>query len=263
MQLLKKSKEYIANFLGKKEPYQSLRKLPRYTQVDVKLLGNTITIVDNLSFLFMYKEIFQSQVYKFRSTNPNPVIIDGGANIGLSAIFFKTHFPDAKVIAFEPDFKIFRVLKGNLKSFGFDDVLVINKGLWNMEDKLSFNSEGADAGRIHKFEDEKVVKTAIETCCLSAYLNQPIELLKLDIEGAETEVLEESQSLLQNVNKIFVEYHSFADQPQTLDRILRILQEQNFRIHINTPGFITRQPFLDHSKLYGMDMQLNIFGFRQ
>jgi FkbM family methyltransferase len=263
MQLLRRSKGLIFNLFKEKDPFHSLKKLPRYTQVDVELLGNTVTIADNLSFLFMYKEIFQNQVYKFRTTRLKPVIIDGGANIGLSTIFFKTNYPDAKVVAFEPDFKIFNMLKKNLESFGFDDVLVINKGLWNEEGILTFNSEGADAGRIHDFRDEKVIKTAIETCCLSTYLKQPIELLKLDIEGAETEVLEESQSLLHNVNKIFVEYHSFADQPQTLYKILRILQEQNFRIHINTPGFIAKQPFFNCSKLYGMDMQLNIFGFRQ
>lgn len=59
----------------------------------------------------MFNKIFKRQIYNFQIDNPAPYIIDAGANIGLGVIYFKKLFPDAEIIAFEPDPNIFAVMK--------------------------------------------------------------------------------------------------------------------------------------------------------
>ena len=99
-----------------------------------------------------------------------------------------------------------------------------------------------------------------------------IDLLKIDIEGAEMAVLERSNGILKNVERIFVEFHSsVSDQPQKLSKLLSILERNNFRYWIqggyselfpfsgNAPFVNTK--FNDPNLLQtgGFDLQLDIW----
>lgn len=102
-----------------------------------------------------------------------------------------------------------------------------------------------------------------DTTRLSKYLMQKVSFLKLDIEGAEYEVLHECRELLGNVQNIFVEYHSFADKKQELSGILKILENAGFRYYIEHIGVKSHHPFIGISNYVGFDNQLNIFGYRE
>lgn len=105
-----------------------------------------------------------------------------------------------------------------MKSFGLSDVTLFPKVLWNEEIKISFFQKWADGGRIiEKSSLEQSIE--IQTDKLSKYLDKKMDFLKIDIEGAEIIVLEECKNLLHNVERIFVEYHSFVDKKQTLHRV--------------------------------------------
>jgi hypothetical protein len=88
-----------------------------------------------------------------------------------------------------------------------------------------------------------------------------VDLLKIDVEGSETDVLLECAGKLQQVDRIFVEYHSFSERPQSLDRLLGILRESGFRYQIQTER-AARCPFIERSEYLGMDLQLMVFGKR-
>jgi FkbM family methyltransferase len=209
----------------------------------------------------MYKEIFERQIYKFSTKSKTPYIIDCGANIGLSILYFKKLFPFSRIVAFEPDIKIFDALVSNINSFGLKDVTIENKAVWNADSKIEFMSEGADGGRIVEVESCKQVYN-IPTIRLRNYLNEKVDLLKLDIEGSEFEVLKDCKDLLNNVENLFVEYHSFQKQEQSLSTILYLLYNAGFRIYIDQVRSV-RQPFLYRNTYLGMDMILNIFAFRE
>src|SRR5690606_5512850 len=134
------------NFL-KKDKTKTF-EIPRYTKTSVQLEGIEIIIPDLASFRFMHKEIFEQEIYKFKTSTPEPYIIDGGANIGLATIYFKKLYPFSRIVSFEPDLKIFETLKQNIGVFNFKSIELIQKGLWNQNTKLLFKSEGADAGLI-------------------------------------------------------------------------------------------------------------------
>lgn len=240
-----------------------LKSIPRYTPATTNILGPLIKIVDAASFVFIYQELFIGEIYKFVSDSKSPYILDCGANIGLSVIYFKKLYPDARIIAFEPDEGVAKVFEENVKAFSLKDVELVQRGLWNKETVLSFSSEGADAGRIEQ-NNSNVDLVEIRTISLKSYLQDRIvDFLKIDIEGAETIVLEDCKDLLRNVKNIFVEYHSFENAPQSLSLIFQILQDAGFRIHITAPGLSSPQPLMERVIYMGMDMQINIYGFRQ
>jgi precorrin-6B methylase 2 len=88
-----------------------------------------LKLVDSESFLTTYIELFENQIYKFNSSQKDLLILDCGANIGLSVIYFKRLYPNSKIIAFEADPNIFNVLQENVKSFNFKNVELINKAV--------------------------------------------------------------------------------------------------------------------------------------
>lgn len=244
--------------------YYHIRKLystKRHSEVTTNILTPSIVSVDALSCVFMYKEIFEKEIYKFNFSATNPVIIDCGANIGLAILYWKRQFPNAKITAFEPDKKVCTVLKKNLQAHNIENVQVIEQGLWNEETTLQFFAEGSDGGRIATDETQKL--TEVQTTLLSKYLNTHVDFLKIDIEGAECTVLTECQDLLTNVQNIFVEYHSFINKEQNLDQILTILRNSGFRIYIEHVGIRSEHPYLKRESSLDMDLQLNIFGYRK
>src|SRR5688500_1422830 len=96
------------------EPYAALRAMPRYTKGVCKLAGRRIEFPDGPSFAAMYDEIFRNEIYRFVSDSANPFVIDCGANIGISILYFKQVYPACRILAFEPDPAIFTYLSKNI-----------------------------------------------------------------------------------------------------------------------------------------------------
>jgi FkbM family methyltransferase len=253
--------EYRVDYAYRAE-LDRIKSVPRYTPLESDLLGPRFQIVDGASFLSSYHEIFQRQIYAFEAATATPRIIDGGANVGVSVVYFKQAHPASRIVAFEADPAIFKTLEANVRGAGYDDVELINKALWNEDTEIEFCAEGADAGRLPRsLEGSTANKIRVPAVRLRPYLTAPVDLLKLDIEGAETSVLLDCADLLGNVHSLFVEYHSFQNEPQELDVILKLLKTSGFRVYIQT-ATCPRQPFLKASHYLGMDLQLNMFGTR-
>lgn len=231
---------------------------PRYHEKIVRLGKWSLIVPDIASFLSAYKEIFVEEIYAFNSDSESPIILDCGSNIGLSVFYFKGIYPSSKIYAFEPDPGIFRVLEKNILDNGISNVELINKAIWSSETTLQFSSEGADGGRIDTGNDTNLV--SVKSAKLSRYLEQidKVDFLKIDIEGAEVEVINECIDFLKNVSFIFIEFHSFSNRKQFFGKMISLLEEIGFRIHIH-PLFISKRPFLGVSENIGMDMQLNLF----
>ncbi len=235
-----------------------LRRTPRFQDASVPFLDGTLRIVDSLSFLFMYEELFHQEIYRFR-TEGRPYILDCGSNIGLSILYFKRLFPDAEVVGFEPDARIFAALSANVSAYRLADVTLMPKAVWSSETTLVFHAEGADGGRVSEGTDGG---TRIETLRLRDYLVRPIDFLKIDIEGAELEVLRDCRDRLDKVKRLFVEFHSFSDRKQDLESLLECLASAGFRYYVQTTGTESKQPFISRYESAGMDMQLNIYAYR-
>ena len=234
--------------------------MPRFTPGTTDVLGGApMEFVDAASFLWTRKEIHELRVYEFRASSDAPRIIDGGANIGMSVLYFKTLYPRARITAFEPDPLLLPVLERNLRAAGAADVQVEPFALWSGATTLAFASDGADGGRLAEGLDPAMAE--VRTVRLRDYLGEPVDLLKLDIEGAEIEVLQDCADHLGAVERIYVEYHSFADRPQQLHALLRLLADAGFRVHVASIS-APLQPFVDRPINSGFDLQLHVFAMR-
>ncbi len=239
-----------------------LKKLDRYLPGESNLIEPQIKYVDANTLAHGYEEIFLKKFYEFKTSRVNPVIIDCGANIGLASIYFKETYPNSMVISFEPDPKIFKILQQNIKDRNYQNIELYNCAIFNKTGKVSFQQEGGFSGRVPYRND---IENIITVDCID--LNEvllkynTIDFLKIDIEGAENELLPVIKKSLVRVINIFIEYHSHTEEPQKLHGLLGILQDAGFRYHI-LEAFTRKKPFVNRNTMLGMDLQLNIFAYR-
>lgn len=237
-----------------------LANRPRFESFNAKVSGWNLSLPDAASFLSAYKEIFVEDIYAFKSATSAPRILDLGANIGLSVLYFKQLYPNAEITAYEADPSIFRHLERNVHGNGFSDVCLMNKAVWDQNTTIMFNSEGADGGRVALGEDNNLI--SVEAVDIREILSRGnYDFLKMDIEGAEERVFPACRDYLDSFRHVFVEYHSVTGHKQCLDRIIGVLAEAGFRIHIHSI-FSSPSPFVELRTNSGFDLQLNIFGWR-
>lgn len=144
-----------------------------------------------------------------------PLIIDGGANIGVSVLEWKARWPMARVICFEPDPDAFRLLELNIERNGIPGVECVNAALSDSDGTAQLFGEfgkAADArgNSIEQAWGQRPLTSSVPVACcrLSSYLaDRPVAFLKLDIEGAEQRVLMEIRAQLCQIDAIYVEVH--------------------------------------------------------
>ncbi|QRR01928.1 FkbM family methyltransferase [Dyadobacter sandarakinus] len=234
----------------------------RHVRSNVQFAGYRISVPDLMSFLWQYKEIFVDEFYFFKADTPSPVIYDCGANVGMSVIYFKKLFPNARITAFEAEPAIAAMLTANLKNNQVQGVSIVDKAVWKDNEGVWFGSETADSSSIFSLAEKK----KISSVRLKDYLTREasIDFLKIDIEGAETDVLEDCRTELGRVKNLFVEFHSYIGNQQGLANIMQIIEENGFRYYIDTNQHRTR-PFVNHQYKNNdvMDLQLNISCWRE
>ncbi len=247
---------WFAFWYGNKKRHQKLR---------LQLAGKTWQIPDALSFVWQYKEIYGDESYRFHTDNPTPVIYDCGANVGLSVFYFAKHYPNAKIKAFEPDKVIANYLKKNLETLALTQVEIHQKAVWIHNEGVLLHSEGADmASIVTKATDTHQVSVASVRLKDLMMQETSVAMLKIDIEGAEVAVLEDCQEALSKVENLFIEYHAYIGEAQTLSKILNILEQQQFRYYLINPHQ-KDAPLVNHlprNKEAVMDLQMNIYGYR-
>jgi FkbM family methyltransferase len=245
----------------RQEERARLQALPRYQRTTTTLMGEPFEILDAESFLVMYEEIVEDGMYFFQARDEYPYIVDGGANVGVSVVYFKRSYPNARIVAFEPDPEAFALLERNVKRRGYTGVRLAPQALAADAGMAPFVAEGSYAGRLARAGE--AARSGVPTARLRPCLEERVDLLKLNIEGAETEVLTDCADLLANVDRIVVEYHSFAAEPQRLDVLMQTLTKAEFRLYVRSvsPNW-PRQPFAGVPVHLGMDLQLWIYGYR-
>jgi FkbM family methyltransferase len=241
--------------------------LKHQTDLDLKyhIYRNKYKIAfrDSPVFLVSIDELFIKEFYKFRPVTDRPRIIDCGSYIGTSILYFKTNYPNAKVTGFEPDETNFAIIKENLQNWNFSYTNINNAAIWINNDYISFHSKGSMASRIESGPNETGDKKTVKCVRLRDLLNEEIDFLKIDIEGAEHAVLKDCSDQLNCVKNLFVEYHGVYNEMYKLNEILDILNRNHFRYYIKEGSPVYAKPFWERSKVGDYDIILNIFAFKE
>jgi FkbM family methyltransferase len=206
----------------------------------------TVRYLDLLSLYMEFKDIFCNRIYHFEASGPAPRVIDGGGFIGMSVLYTKRVHPDARITCFEPDPAIAAILRENVEMNGLSDVEVVTAALADERGDASFLPDDADGGRVVTAGGDETVRAVP----LSDYLGEPVDFLKLNIEGMELPVLAAAKERLPAVNELVVEYHGWPGRPQQLGELLDLLDKYGFRYLINHFDYETnpavRPPFNLH-----------------
>jgi FkbM family methyltransferase len=203
----------------------------RFKTRTIGVMGFRVKYTDTVSIYFEFKDIFKNKIYHFETKKRDPLIIDAGSCIGMSIIYFKHIYPDSKIIGFEPDGNIYNILQSNIKANDLPNIEVINAALSSSDGFLEFYPDGTDGGSLFHENANAVIK--VPSLRLSKFIDRPIDFLKMNIEGAETEVLYEIEGKLNLINEMVIEYHSFDNSKQKLHEILELLNRNGFMYLIN------------------------------
>lgn len=191
------------------------------------------------SDLLVYEQVFINKQYNpiveyfhLNRLGVN-IILDCGANIGLSSIFFSSHFPNAKIFAYEPDGDNFKAAEDNVKNN--PNINIYKEAIWSESAKLKMSHSFRDtlewSRQVLKVENE--VDGTVAGISLSDIIQRTgtnsIDLLKIDIEGAEFEIFKNSSSLscLEKVKIICIEIHNeIGDEGE----IISVLNNYGFKV---------------------------------
>jgi len=210
----------------------------------------TITYNNLKEFHILKSEIFGNNCYDIELDTDRPYIINVGAYIGISTIYFKNMYPNSKILAFEPNPYAREILEKNIFINDLKDITVLPFAIDSSERKRNLfidTSENIWQSTASFFRDSwngkyhNDTSVEVETRKLSTYLKDTtVDLLKLDIEGLETKVLKEARGELKNVKNILVEYHPI--EKENLKKLLNLLTSSNFKISFYKDGKEMKNP---------------------
>lgn len=233
-------KDYVAE--ARWETLQRKRseelKAPQIASVDGKFYAEYLNYEE---YDRLYSDIFESKEYPWTPPNkPKPKIIDLGSHIGMSVLFWKSLAPGAEITAVEANPDTAKILERNIKRNHLTGVKAIHaaasadKGFVNLympKEGIDFHWGDFVSGT--PMDPDKYDRYPAPAVQLSSLITGPVDLLKIDIEGSESEVLREAESKLPQVKEVMLEFHHDPGNPaNSLADTLTLLRRQGYQMDI-------------------------------
>lgn len=178
----------------------------------VTLKGTRIYVRTNTPDLDVAISSLHDEEYGHLRLSQPKIIIDAGANIGTSSIFFAQQYPNARIFAVEPEASNFQLLEKNIAQY--PNVVAIQAAFWGaIGTRKIQNRLTGHWGYTVAETTNRTQETGQEIKCITidSFMNEheieSIDLLKMDIEGGEKDVLENSQGWIDSVSTMTVELH--------------------------------------------------------
>jgi FkbM family methyltransferase len=189
--------------------YNRLKKSKdRYYTFPFRPLNHTVSLRPGTSDFSVFRQVIMNGEYDMSLPITPRVIIDAGANIGLASLYFHNRFSHATIYAMEPDHKNYQALQQQVGDIAA--IKTFQVALWKEKEMLSLQSAGADAWGIQvKAGKENADVQGIDlTAFMQEQKIEQIDLLKIDIEGAELELFQASYAYwLKRTRIMVIELH--------------------------------------------------------
>jgi len=196
-----------------------------------KLQKYTIYYKNSEEYHHLKKEIFTQDLYHFETDSSAPFIIDAGAHIGLSVLYFKQLYPASQIIAIEPNPESFKLLEKNMFENQIEGVTLINAALSDKSGQETLfldetNEKWHSTAGFHKGSwtgTQRSEQITVQSHTFSEFITQPIDFLKMDIEGVEQRVLSSSAESLPLIKEMIFEFHTHKS--QSLKKLIELLKK--------------------------------------
>jgi len=163
----------------------------------------------------------------------------------MSVLWYTEQYPTAKIVCFEPDPQTFAILEENIRQNNLANVKAHNVAVAAYAGTLTFYYDerlpGGDvANSVNKnfraslADEPKMAERKVEAVPLHDYLKEPVDILKVDIEGSEASALKSCHEELPNVALLQMEYHYLP--ANTLGDVLETLEKAGLRYSLYLDG---------------------------
>lgn len=213
------------------------------------------------AYLSALQEIYIDETYAIDPRISVDNILDIGANFGFSVAFLKQKYPNSRIVAFEADGEIFKFLNKNVTQNNLTNVELINGAAWIKDDTLTFHQDCSQGGSLIK-SDLHSKSMSVKAYDIRRYTDKKWDLLKLDVEGSETAIIEHIGNNLRNFKLVFIEYHEHKAEVGSLSKILSQLEANGFKYSFQ-PIFGSESLFQEYKANKAFDLQLNIFAIKK
>lgn len=163
----------------------------------------------NTSDIPLFRQIFLAEGFDIREIENPRVIVDGGANIGCSSLYFANKYPNALVLAIEPEESNYEMLRKNVSSY--QNIKTIKAAIWDRKTFLRIENPEANKCSFRVQECDNHTHECLEAISINEVLSicpgRLIDVLKLDIEGAEKQIFSNSPTWLEKIGTLIVELH--------------------------------------------------------
>jgi FkbM family methyltransferase len=187
--------------------------------VSVNITHYRLEVRPSNSDLFVLSQIFGWEEYriedwrlsilrevaaKWQTVGIKPVIIDAGANVGYSALYFASLFPGVCVLAVEPDRTSFEILTRHARAN--EQIKPVHAALWSHDRGLELRTSDKGSWGAYVREGIGTPSQRLDNLVASIPNARPL-VIKLDIEGAEREVVASCPEVFAQAKCILVEPH--------------------------------------------------------
>lgn len=186
---------------------------PRSAEVGFTLrpLDRTVFVRPRTSDLYCINEVFLEKIYDLPYKLDPSIIVDVGANIGSTSLYFINKYPRAKIYAIEPEHSNFQLLVRNCS--GLDNIVCIQAGVWPEKTALLFADDRAEKCMM-SLQPAGTAEGAVTAITIPELMERfdirTIDILKLDIEGSERELFSNGvEKWIDRIDTIAIELHDF------------------------------------------------------
>jgi FkbM family methyltransferase len=181
---------------------------------DAKVIGQIfLDLPFNISKLGRFPDL-EDFLRMARETGKRPLIIDGGANIGATSVYFSAQCRDAFVVAIEPEPSNFQLLVENTKGMPVLPlpcalaakaqrvrVVDVGEGYWGFQTRPVGNDEEVKEDAVNSVTITEIF-TAHHGDCFPF-------IVKIDIEGGEKELFQQDTEWIEKTPLIIIELHDW------------------------------------------------------
>jgi len=237
-------KQYIKKY-GRKKGLELYHKFHSNTpntliEYDIPDFDHSLFLRTDTSDEPTFRQVFMNIRYEINLPEAPKTIIDGGSNVGYASVFYAKKYPNAQILAIEPDSSNFEMIEKN--TFEYSNINKIKSAIWGKSTWLKISNPDAEKWAIEVEETTPDNEHAFQAYSIADLISKmgwkSVDLLKLDIEGSEMSVFEKGfEEWLPKVKLLIIELHERM-RPGCTEVFEKAINQYNFERSISGENLV-------------------------